>query len=106
MKQKYLALAAGLAMALPGIASAGDVTTTLEVSGLWCSSCPYIAAQAIMNVPSANITDGYYDPNAQVAQFVVQYDDSKATLKQLVAATSEYGYPAKQIDAITPPDNS
>jgi len=106
MKQKFRALATGLVMALPGALSAAEATTTIEVSGLYCASCPYIAAQAIMAVPSAKITDGYYDPKAQMAQFVVKYDDSVATLKQLVAATSEYGYPAKKIDAITPASGS
>ncbi len=106
MKRKLYTIATGLALALPGLASAGEVTTTLEVSGLWCSACPYIAAQAIQAVASATITDGYYDPQAQIAQFVVSYDDSLATLAQLVAATDEFGYPARQIDAITPPGNS
>ena len=101
MKQTVYALATGLAIALPGAVSAAEATTTIQVSGLWCSSCPYIAAQAILQVPGTEITDGYYDAKAQMAQFVVKYDNSVATLKQLVGATSEYGYPAKRIDAIT-----
>jgi len=81
-----------------GAALAGQRTATIEVTGLYCSSCPYIAAQAIMSVPSANIVDGFYDPQAQMAHFVVEYDDTLATLQQLVGATSEYGYPAKLIE--------
>lgn len=106
MSRTLLALASALAFLAPIASSAEEQTATIEVSGLYCSSCPYIAAQAIMDVPSADITDGFYDPKAQIAQFVVQYDDAKSTLDQLVAATSEYGYPAREIDAITPPSGS
>jgi hypothetical protein len=42
----------GLAFALAtllaaGAAGAAERTTKIKVGGLWCASCPYIAAQAI-----------------------------------------------------------
>jgi len=106
MKRTFLSLIAAAALLSPQMAGAAERIATIEVSGLYCASCPYIAAQAIMDVPSANITDGYYDSKAQMAQFVVEYDDELANLEQLIAATSDYGYPAREIDAITPPSNS
>jgi len=106
MKRRIYALAAVFAASFPGLALAAQQSTVIEVSGLYCASCPYIAAQAIMAVPSANIVDGYYDPKAQIAQFVVEYDDASATLVQLISATSDYGYPAHQIDKITPTGGS
>lgn len=106
MKNLLFSAATVVALAGPMAVQAGEQVTTIEVTGLYCASCPYIAAQAIMDVPSANITDGFYDPRAQLAQFVVQYDDTETTLEQLISATSEYGYPARQIDEIAPADNS
>jgi len=85
-----------------GIASAGEKTVTIEVSGLYCSSCPYIAAQAISGIESAEITDGFYDAQAELAQFVIRYDDEVTTTDALLGATVKYGYPAK----LVPDDNS
>jgi len=77
---------------------AAEQTARIEVTGLFCASCPYIAAQAITSIESAEIVDGFYDPEAQLAQFVVQYDDTLTTLAELVKATDQYGYPARLIE--------
>jgi len=106
MKSKFSALALTLAVMFPTVSNAGEASATIEVTGLYCSSCPYIAAQAIMAVPSAKIVDGYYDARAQMAQFVIKYDDDKATLDQLLASTVDYGYPSHQVDQVTPDGKS
>ena len=103
---KNYAVLAALSVMAPVVASAAERTATIEVTGLYCASCPYIAAQALSSVPSAKIVDGFYDGNAQMAQFVVTYDDSLATLELLIAATADYGYPSRSIDHITPPSGS
>ncbi len=91
-----LALSAGLAL-VGGAALAAERTVNIEVTGLYCSSCPYIASQAIQAVDSATITGGFYDADKQMAQFVVQYDDEKASVEQLLQATMKYGYPASVV---------
>ncbi|RMF39381.1 MAG: hypothetical protein D6754_05535 [Alphaproteobacteria bacterium] len=103
---KATLLATTLALLLPAAAGAEERTATLEVTGLYCASCPYIAAQAITSIPSADIVGGYYDPQAQLAHFVVRYDDAKATLDQLIAAPAQYGYPARRIEDEAPANNS
>ncbi|MBL4642841.1 MAG: hypothetical protein JKY44_04530 [Flavobacteriaceae bacterium] len=81
-----------------GTASAEQRTTNIEVSGLYCSSCPYIAAGAINAVKSAEITDGSYNQNNQTAQFVVSYDDAITTPNVIAKSTSDYGYEGKVIN--------
>lgn len=97
MKPILFALSAASALFIAGSAFAGEKTATIEVSGLYCASCPSIAAQAVLAVPSTEIVDGFYDPNQQIAQFVVQYDDEMTTLAAVVGATDEYGYPARLV---------
>ncbi len=101
---KKLLLAGALILASGGGLFAGQRTATIEVTGLYCASCPYIAAQAITDVASARIVDGFYDQQAQLARYVVEYDDELTTLDELVAATMQYGYPATLIE--TPKDTS
>ena len=79
-------------------ALAAEQTARIEVTGLWCSSCPYIAAQAITDIASAEIIDGFFDPNLQLAQFVIQYDDELTTLEALLSATEDYGYPTTLVE--------
>jgi len=94
------ALATSAAILSSAAAFAAEKTARIEVTGLYCASCPYIAAQAITAIKSAKITDGYYDPEKQMAQFVVKYDDAVTTPEALANATVEYGYPAKLIKKI------
>ncbi len=98
MKTRTLRLAASIALLSAAQAVAAEKTATLEVTGLYCASCPYIAAQAISAVASAEIIDGFYDPQAQLAHFVVRYDDALATTDDLVSATMEFGYPATLLE--------
>ncbi len=49
--------------------------------------CPNIAAQAITDIASAEIVDGFYDPDRQLAQFVIQYDDELTTPEALLGAS-------------------
>jgi len=105
MKPLFHALSAGAILAtslmLSGVAQAAPKTVTIEVNGLYCASCPYIAAQAITAVKSTEITDGYYDAGQQMAQYVVTYDDAVTTPDAIAAAPAEYGYDGKIIAKIT-----
>ncbi len=95
---RFSVVVATLGLALTGGAAlSAERTVNIEVTGLYCSSCPYIASQAIQSVESARITGGFYDANRQMARFVVQYDDEKATVDQLLQSTMQYGYPASLV---------
>jgi periplasmic mercuric ion binding protein len=71
---------------------AAEQQTKIEVSGLTCPSCPYIAAEAISSIDSVEIIDGAYDAEAQTATFVVSYDDAVTTPEVIADASAEYGY--------------
>ncbi|MFV2033814.1 MAG: hypothetical protein ACC631_01655 [Halocynthiibacter sp.] len=87
---------AGLILA--GAAVAGPQQVKIEVTGLTCPTCPYIAAQAIESVSSVQILDGVYDQNAQLAVFDVLFDDEVTTGSEVAAAVENYGYPARVLD--------
>jgi len=78
---------------------AAEQQAKIEVSGLTCPSCPYIAAEAISSIDSVQIVDGDYDEGAQTAIFVVSYDDAVTTPKAIADATDEYGYPGRVLES-------
>lgn len=88
-------IAAGLIALAAGAAQAEERRALIEVAGLYCASCPYIAAQALQSVESVRIAGGIYDPQAQMARFVVIYDDALTTPRDLAAIPTQYGYPAR-----------
>lgn len=77
---------------------AAEQQAKIEVSGLTCPSCPYIAAEAISSIDSVQIVDGAYDEAAQIATFVVSYDDAVTTPKAIADASDEYGYPGRVLE--------
>lgn len=100
MKRIFLGFLAAAILLMAGVVQAKEQTITIEVSGLWCASCPFIAAKAIKSVASVEIVDGFYDPDLLIAQFIIEYDDEMTNLDTIVAALSEYGYPGKLIEQI------
>jgi mercuric ion binding protein len=98
LKSFIYAAVCAITLLAPGALAAAEQTVRIEVTGLFCASCPYIAAQAITAISSAKITDGFYDADRELAQFVVQFDDEVTTLQAIVQATDEYGYPAKIVE--------
>jgi periplasmic mercuric ion binding protein len=95
---KYLS-AAALALALStGVALAAEQQAKIQVSGLTCPSCPYIAAQAVESVESVKILDGEYFEQEQYALYTVSYDDAITSPEEIAAAPEDYGYPGKVLD--------
>jgi mercuric ion binding protein len=95
MKRFALSLMAIMAAAA---ASAAERQATIEVAGLTCPSCPYIAASALQSVDSVEIVEGDYDAYAQKAVFLVSYDDAVTTPEAIAGATEQYGYPGRVLD--------
>lgn len=76
-------------------AHAAERQITIEVSGLTCPSCPYIAAKAVEKIDTAKILGGVYNQAAETVVFKVSYDDAVTNAKAIAAASDEYGYPGR-----------
>ena len=78
-----LSLAASSAMA-------GERTVTLAVSNMYCAACPHTVKSSLEAVPGvANVVVSFKQKTA-----VVTYDDAKADVRALTAATTNAGYPS------------
>lgn len=82
-----------LVLAAAGMSStafAAVQTATLAVPGMNCSSCPITVKRALMKV------DGVQEVKTSFEQreAVVTFDNSKASLEKLSAASTNAGYPA------------
>lgn len=86
------------AMALATTSQAAERKAKIEVTELFCPSCPYIAAQAISDLSSVDIVEGKYDQSAEKAVFVVKYDDAETTAAEIAAAPEQYGYPGRVLE--------
>lgn len=79
-------------------ASAAERQASIEVAGMTCPSCPYIAARTIEGVDSVKILKGDFDEAAEKVVFLVSYDDAVTTPEAIAAAPAQYGYPTHVID--------
>ena len=72
-------------------AYASERRVTLSVSNMFCEACPYIVKKTLESVPGvAKATVSFKDKTA-----VVVFDDSKASVKDLTAATAKAGFPSE-----------
>lgn len=89
---KYPLAVSGFALVLfgSGAAFAGERTVTLTVENMYCEACPLTVKKSISAVPGVGkVVVSYKDKTA-----VVTYDDTKADVKALTAATTKAGYPS------------
>lgn len=71
-------------------AFAGERTVTLAVENMYCAACPLTVKASLEAVPGVRkVSVSYKDKTA-----VVTYDDSKADVTALTAATTNAGYPS------------
>lgn len=83
----------GVALLISGAATAAERTATLAVDNMYCASCPYIVKQSLAKVDGVNqVTVSFEKKTATVT-----YDDQKATLASLTAATTQAGFPSHAI---------
>ena len=78
---------------------AAEQQARIEVSELFCPSCPYIAADAVKTIESVEIIDGDYDQEAETIVFLVSYNDAITTAQAIAKAPMQYGYPGRVLDA-------
>ncbi|HWL20158.1 MAG TPA: mercury resistance system periplasmic binding protein MerP [Bradyrhizobium sp.] len=71
-------------------ALAAERTVTLSVKNMDCAACPHTVKASLQAVSGvANVAVSFKEKTA-----VVTYDDSKADLRALTAATTNAGYPS------------
>ena len=88
----FLAVSAVLLAATPSLADERSVT--LEVSGMTCAACPYIVQRSLTRVDgvkTAKVSYGQKTAN-------VTYDDTRTDVAELVAATTENGFPSTPVN--------
>jgi periplasmic mercuric ion binding protein len=88
---KFLARAAfAVGIAASSAAFAADKTVTLAVKNMDCAACPSIVKGSLEAIPGvAKVEVSYKQRTATVI-----YDDTKADVNQLTAATTNAGYPS------------
>ena len=85
--------AAGLAAMLLIAATAttaAERTVVLKVPSMTCGTCPITGKKALTRLEGVAKVEVEYDSR----QAVVTFDDAKASVAQLIHATSEAGYPS------------
>lgn len=71
-------------------AFAAERTVTLAVKNMYCAACPHTVKASLEAVPGVTrVTVSYKDKTA-----IVTYDDARADVKALTAATTSAGYPS------------
>lgn len=71
-------------------ALAASKTVTLAVDNMYCSACPYIVKQSLLAVPGVDTVVVSLDKKTAA----VTFDDAKANVDALTAATKKAGYPS------------
>jgi len=71
-------------------ALAATKTITLAVDKMYCSACPHIVKESLLAVPGVDKVEVSFENKTAV----VTFDDGKANLDALTAATTKAGYPS------------
>ncbi len=81
----------GLALVLCTVPTwAATRTVTLSVPGMNCPTCPITVKKALNRVPGVLQVSS----SLEKRQSTVTFDDSKASVDDLIMATEEAGYPS------------
>ena len=78
-----------------GVAQAAEKTALLDVHHAYCELCPSIVTKALQHVSGVKAVE-VTKPNAAADMVAtVTFDDAVTTVPQLVAATTNAGYPTE-----------
>lgn len=80
-------------LAASGDALAAERIVTLSVKNMTCVSCPYIVKRPLERVEGVKAVD----VSLEEQQAIVRYDDAKADVEELTAATADFGFPSSVI---------
>jgi mercuric ion binding protein len=81
------------ALLVSGGAIAGERTVTLAVDNMYCELCPGIVKKSLTKVDGVSQVAVSFEKKTAT----VTYDDKKATLAALTAATTNAGYPSHPV---------
>ena len=93
MNRSVAAMIVAGTLSIGGGALAGERTVTLAVDNMYCEACPGIVKKSLTKVDGVSQVAVSYEKKTAT----VTYDDGKATLAALTAATTNAGYPSRQI---------
>lgn len=68
---------------------------TLKVDGMTCPTCTYRVSNALVKLPGVKEAE----VSLERGQAVVEYDEGKVTVEQMVEAIKQAGYSAKLVGA-------
>ncbi|MBB1319892.1 mercury resistance system periplasmic binding protein MerP [Shewanella sp. SR43-4] len=78
-------------MALTSLtAAAKPQTVTLDVPTMNCVTCPFTVKKSLQNVAGVSEADVTFETKVAI----VTFDDEKTTVKALIDATTNAGYPS------------
>jgi mercuric ion binding protein len=91
MKLPVAAITLSSALILSGTVMAAERTVVLAIDNMYCDACPGIVKKSLDKVTGVkNVVVSYEKKTARVT-----YDDNKATVAALTAATTNAGYPSR-----------
>ena len=90
MKPILAITALALAILAANDAGAAERTVTLKIDNLFCASCPYIVKKVLAKVPGVRTVK----VNFMNKTALVTFDDGKANVAALTAATTNVGFPS------------
>lgn len=90
MKAFYASTAAALMMFAASAASAAERTVTLAVKNMSCATCGPTVQKSLTKVAGVKRVE----VSVSKKTATVVFDDAKASVAQLVAATTNAGYPS------------
>lgn len=74
-------------------------TVTLAVKGMTCATCPITVKRALTKVPGVTKVEVSYERR----EAVVTFDDARTTVRALIDATTNAGYPSTEKPAPVEP---
>jgi len=93
MKHLTRSILVAAALTFTGPVFAAERTVTLSVPGMTCVACPAIVKGSLQEV--AGVTEVEVSFEQKTA--MVTFDDSKASVADLINATTNAGYPSEPV---------
>jgi len=93
MKRLTLSVLAAAASAFGGPVLAAEQIVTLSVPGMSCVSCPAIVKGSLHKVQGVTKVDVSFEQKTAV----VTFDDAKASVEDLINATTNAGFPSQRV---------
>lgn len=91
---RILVLTAALAITSASMACADERQVQIEVSGLFCPSCSYIAGKSMEKIDSVSVLGATEASDGSTAVYLVSYDDDVITPAEIAQRPAQYGYTA------------